>query len=65
VVPQSQAGTAFLEGKDQGLLDRLAAQPPLERLGQPEDTAALVAFLAGQEGHWVNGQVIRVNGGIA
>lgn len=65
VAPGPTATPLFLEGKDQELLDRLAAQPPLERLGQPEDTAALIAFLAGQEGHWVNGQVIRVNGGIA
>ena len=65
VAPGPTATPLFLEGKDQELLDRLAAQPPLERLGQPEDTAAVIAFLAGQEGHWVNGQVIRVNGGIA
>lgn len=38
---------------------------PLERLGQPEDIAGTVAFLAGPEGEWVNGQVLRVNGGFA
>ncbi|MEU5249328.1 SDR family oxidoreductase, partial [Streptomyces asoensis] len=45
-------------------VDRLAAQPPLERLGTPEDIAETVAFLAGP-GRWVNGQVLYVNGGIA
>jgi 3-oxoacyl-[acyl-carrier protein] reductase len=38
---------------------------PLERLGQPEDIAGVVAFLAGPDGAWVNGQVLRANGGIA
>jgi 3-oxoacyl-[acyl-carrier protein] reductase len=64
VAPGPTATALFLEGKDQDLIDRMAAQPPLERLGQPEDTAELVAFLASPAGHWVNGQVIRVNGGI-
>ena len=41
----------------------MAAQPPLERLGQPSDIAEVVAFLAGPA-RWVNGQVLRVNGGI-
>ena len=37
---------------------------PLERLGRPVDIAAVVSFLAGPDGAWVNGQVLRVNGGI-
>ena len=37
---------------------------PLERLGQPEDIAAMVGVLVGPQGAWVNGQTIRVNGGI-
>ncbi|HXI69466.1 MAG TPA: SDR family oxidoreductase, partial [Verrucomicrobiae bacterium] len=42
----------------------LAKMPPLERLGQPEDVAATVSFLVGPDGGWVNGQTLRVNGGI-
>ncbi|MFD5760870.1 SDR family oxidoreductase, partial [Streptomyces sp. NPDC127044] len=42
-----------------------AAQPPLERLGTPRDIAEVVSFLAGPAGRWVNGQVLRANGGIA
>ena len=38
---------------------------PLERLGQPDDIAGVVSFLAGPEGVWVNGQVLRANGGFA
>jgi len=30
----------------------------------PEDIAATVAFVASAPGHWINGQVIRANGGI-
>ncbi len=37
---------------------------PLERLGTPEDIAGVVAFLAGPDGAWVNGQTLRANGGI-
>jgi 3-oxoacyl-[acyl-carrier protein] reductase len=54
----------FLEGKDQELLTRLANAVPLERLGVPDDIAPVVAFLAGPDGHWINGQTVRVNGGI-
>jgi 3-oxoacyl-[acyl-carrier protein] reductase len=39
--------------------------PPLERLGTPEDIANVVSFLAGPDGGWVKGQVLRANGGYA
>ena len=45
-------------------LDRMAKMAPLERLGTPEDIAAVVAFLAGPDGSWINGQVLRANGGL-
>ncbi|RCK69992.1 SDR family NAD(P)-dependent oxidoreductase [Desertihabitans brevis] len=64
VAPGPTATPLFLEGKPQEVVDRLAAQPPLERLGEPADIAEAVAFLAGPA-RWVNGQVLYVNGGIA
>ncbi|QKW19324.1 SDR family oxidoreductase [Kitasatospora sp. NA04385] len=64
IAPGPTATPLFLDGKDQATVDRLAAQPPLERLGTPEDIAELAAFLAGPAGRWVNGQNIRSNGGI-
>jgi 3-oxoacyl-[acyl-carrier protein] reductase len=64
VAPGPTATPLFLEGKDDATIDRLAKQPPLERLGTPEDIAETVAHLAGPA-RWVNGQVIYVNGGIA
>jgi len=64
VAPGPTATRLFLDGKPQDVIDRLARQAPLERLGQPEDIAATVAFLAGPDGAWINGQVLRANGGI-
>jgi 3-oxoacyl-[acyl-carrier protein] reductase len=37
---------------------------PLGRIGEPEDIANVVAFLVGPQGHWVNAQNIRANGGM-
>ncbi|MBW4515651.1 MAG: glucose 1-dehydrogenase [Timaviella obliquedivisa GSE-PSE-MK23-08B] len=45
-------------------LEQLVQSTPLGRLGQPNDIADVVAFLASDEARWVNGQVIHVNGGI-
>jgi 3-oxoacyl-[acyl-carrier protein] reductase len=64
VAPGPTATRLFLDGKPQDVIDRLASQAPLERLGQPEDIAAAVAFLAGPDGAWINGQTLRANGGI-
>jgi 3-oxoacyl-[acyl-carrier protein] reductase len=63
VAPGPTATDLYLTGKDEETIARAAAAPPLERLGTPEDVAGLVAFLAGPEGHWVNGQILRTNGG--
>jgi NAD(P)-dependent dehydrogenase (short-subunit alcohol dehydrogenase family) len=41
----------------------IAAQHPIPRLGEPEDAAALAAFLLGPESGWITGQVIGVDGG--
>lgn len=64
VAPGPTATDLFLNGKDEQTVARLAAQPPLERLGTPDDLAEVVSFLAGPA-RWVNGQVIYANGGIA
>ena len=55
----------FLKGKSDARIDELKKMNPLERLGQPEDMANLVSFLAGPEGGWINSQVLRANGGFA
>jgi len=43
----------------------IAAQSPSRRVGRPEDAAELVAFLCSERGGWVNGQVIRSDGGFS
>jgi len=64
VAPGPTATDLFLDGKSAELIDRLSKLAPLERLGQPADIANTVAFLAGADGSWINGQVLRANGGI-
>lgn len=64
VAPGPVATELFFEGKTPEVIERMTKQPPLERLGEPEDIARVVAFLVGPEGGWVNGQTIRANGGI-
>lgn len=65
VAPGPVATDLFLHGKTEAQIERFRTLAPLERLGRPEDVAPLVSFLAGPEGGWVNGQVLRVNGGYA
>jgi 3-oxoacyl-[acyl-carrier protein] reductase len=64
VAPGPTATDLFLKGKPQEVVDRMAKMAPLERLGQPSDIADVVSFLAGPDAAWVNGQVLRANGGI-
>ena len=64
IAPGPTATALFLTGKPPEAIAHLAKLAPLERLGQPEDIANVVAFLAGPDGAWINGQVLRVNGGI-
>ncbi len=64
VAPGPVATELFINGKSEEQIQTFAKMPPLERLGQPEDIAGVVAFLAGEDGVWVNGQVLRANGGV-
>jgi len=65
VAPGPVATELFLNGKSEELIQQIAKSAPLERLGQPEDIAGVVSFLAGPDGGWVNGQILRANGGMA
>ncbi|MFE5039225.1 SDR family oxidoreductase [Streptomyces sp. NPDC056683] len=49
---------------DPGKLAMTIAMTSLGRLGQPEDVADVVAFLAGPDGRWLTGQNVRANGGV-
>ena len=65
VAPGPIATSLFLDGKTEEQIQTFAKMPPLQRLGQPEDIASVVSFLAGPDAGWVNGQILRANGGIA
>ena len=64
VAPGPIATSLFLDGKTEEQIQNFAKMPPLQRLGRPEDIASVVAFLAGPDSGWVNGQVLRANGGV-
>jgi 3-oxoacyl-[acyl-carrier protein] reductase len=63
VAPGPVATELFLNGKSDELIGRLTREIPLGRLGQPDDIAHVVSFLASPGSGWVNGQVIKANGG--
>jgi 3-oxoacyl-[acyl-carrier protein] reductase len=65
VAPGPVATELFFQGKTEALIETFSKQPPLERLGEPEDIAAVVSFIVSPQGEWINGQVIRANGGVA
>ena len=65
VAPGPVATELFLTGKADAQIEGLSKLSPLQRLDQPEDIANVVSFLAGPNGGWVNGQVLRANGGFA
>ncbi|MEC3957170.1 SDR family oxidoreductase [Nocardia sp. CDC153] len=55
----------FRAGKTDADLRRFLAQSPLGRLGDNDEIAAAVAYLLHPDSSWVNGQILRVNGGVA
>ena len=65
VAPGPVATELFLNGKTDEQIAQFAQMPPLERLGEPDDIAGVVSFLAGLDSGWVDGQTIRANGGLA
>ena len=46
-----------------GIEDHTAAAHPLGRIGEPEDVAAAIAFLASEQASWITGVVLPVDGG--
>jgi 3-oxoacyl-[acyl-carrier protein] reductase len=65
VAPGPVATELFLDGKSEEQIAQFKQMVPLERLGEPDDIANVISFLAGPDGGWVNGQVLRANGGFA
>jgi 3-oxoacyl-[acyl-carrier protein] reductase len=55
----------FTNGKPQEVIDRLASLSAFNRLGEPDDIAKVVVFLASDNAKWITAQNIGVNGGMA
>jgi 3-oxoacyl-[acyl-carrier protein] reductase len=64
VAPGPVETQLFLADKTEAQLKAIAGMNPFGRLGQPEDIANVVAFLASADSGWVSGQIIRANGGV-
>ena len=64
VAPGPTATALFLDGKERADHRPAREAATARASGHPEDIARVVAFLASADGHWVNGQVVRANGGI-
>ncbi|MFZ4861047.1 SDR family oxidoreductase [Sphingobacterium sp. Mn56C] len=55
----------FTHGKPQEVIDRLAALSAFNRIGETQDIAKLIVFLASDDAKWISAQNIGVNGGMA
>ena len=44
-------------------VERSATTHPLGRIGEPEEVASLIAFLASEESGWITGETISIDGG--
>ena len=55
--------TDMMRGFDEATIASLEEETPLGRIGQPEDVARAVAYLAGEGASFITGQVVGVNGG--
>ncbi|KAF8332646.1 putative short chain type dehydrogenase [Cantharellus anzutake] len=65
VVSPGPVGTeAYFVGKTEEIVKLNASWAPANRIGEPEDIAKVVTFIASDASAWVNGQNIRVNGGM-
>lgn len=63
VAPGPTGTDLFLEGKSEQLLKQIASLNPFGRIGEPDEIADVFAFLSGPGASWVNGQIVKVNGG--
>lgn len=63
VAPGPVSTPLFLKGKTEEQIAAMGKMVPFGRIGEVDDIVGVVAFLAGPDAGWINGQVIRVNGG--
>jgi 3-oxoacyl-[acyl-carrier protein] reductase len=56
--------TDMTEGLSDKIKENIISQVPLARLGQAEEVADLVSFLASNNANYINGEVIKIDGGM-
>lgn len=61
MIQSAHSDPAWLEAN----LPKMVKNYPLKRIGQPNDVAPMIAFLASEGARWITGQTISVNGGFA
>lgn len=64
LTPMTAPATLSLQERE-ALIARNAARSPLARVGEPDDIAAAVVYLASDAARFITGQTLRVNGGVA
>lgn len=64
VAPGPTGTDLFFNGKSEELVKTIASWNPFNRLGMPVDIARAITYFASEGGGWVNGQILRVNGGM-
>ena len=62
-VAPGYVGTEMVKAVPKEILDKIIAQIPLGRLGEPSEVAGAVAYLVSEDGKYITGQVIDINGG--
>jgi 3-oxoacyl-[acyl-carrier protein] reductase len=65
VLPGPTNTELFIKGKTQEMIDRLASLNAFNRLGEVDDIAKVIVFLAGDDAKWISGQTIGINGAMA
>jgi 3-oxoacyl-[acyl-carrier protein] reductase len=65
VLPGPTNTELFIKGKTQEQIDRLASLNAFNRLGEVDDIAKVIVFLAGDDAKWISGQTIGLNGAMA
>ena len=63
VAPGPVSTPLFLKGKSEEQIKEMGKMVPFGRIGEVDDIVGVVAFLAGPDSGWINGQILRVNGG--
>jgi len=64
VAPGPTDTALFRAGKSEAAIAASAALSPFKRVGQPEEIANAIAFLASPKASWINGQILQPNGGL-